>query len=187
MDFDKISDEELALHMQRNDGKGIEALVERYQGALLRYTRRLLGDPELAEDAVQNTFISAYSNINSYDPRRPFSPWIYRIAHNKAISEIRAHKTLGTIEEARDIPDPKDATIMAGELDQESLRRVLERHLGSLPLKYREPLLLRFFEERTYEEISDILRIPKSTVGVRIKRALERLKIKVDNNIKEFL
>lgn len=187
MNLNKFSDEELALYMQRNGGKGIEALIERYQAPLLRYTARLLGDAELAEDAVQNTLISAYSNINSYNPKRAFSPWIYRIAHNKALSEMRAHKLLGAIDEAREIPDPKDASTMSAELDQRSLRRILEKHLDSLPLKYREPLLLRFFEERTYEEISDILLIPQSTVGVRIKRALERLKIKVDNNLKEYL
>lgn len=187
MDFDKISDEQLALYMQENNGAGIEVLIGRYQEPLLRYTRRLLGDTEMAEDAVQNTFISAYSNINSYKAGRPFSPWIYRIAHNKAINEIRTHNPIAGIEEALKIADPISADTISGHIDQKTLREVLDNHLDKLPIKYREPLVLRYFEERTYEDISDILRIPKSTVGVRIKRALDRLKLKVDENLKEFL
>jgi RNA polymerase sigma-70 factor (ECF subfamily) len=187
MKFDKISDEALALHIQENSGEGIEELIERYQEPLLRYAQRLINDPEASEDAIQNTFVSAYQNINSYNPRRPFSSWIYRIAHNKAINEVRNSKPKVSLEEATEIPDPEDAETLAGKLDDKALRKLLEKHLESLPVKYREPLILRYFEEQSYDEISDILRIPKNTVGVRIRRGLEKLKIKVDINAKEYL
>lgn len=187
MNFDKLSDEALALHIQKNNGVGIEELIERYQKPLLRYALRLTSDDDLAEDAVQNTFISAYQNINSYDARRLFSPWIYRIAHNKTINEVRSRKPQTSLDEALEIADPKSAITMNEKLDGKALKAVLEQLVGRLDLKFREPLILRYFEEKSYEGISDILKIPKNTVGVRIKRGLEKLKIKIDDKYKDYL
>lgn len=187
MNFDKLSDEVLASHIQENSGQGIEELIERYQKPLLRYALRLIGDEDLAEDAVQNTFISAYQNINSYDSRRPFSPWIYRIAHNKAINEIRSLKPHTSLDEALEIPDSKSGESISKNLEQETLKKKLEKFINILSIKYKEPLILRYFEDRTYEEISDILKIPKNTVGVRIKRGLGKLRINIDDKYKEYL
>lgn len=186
MKFDQLSDEQLACYLQDNNGEGVEELITRYEKPLLRYARRLIGDEDAAEDAIQNTFISAYQNINSYDPKRKFSPWIYRIAHNKAINEARSKKPQVGLEEISELPDHHTGDI-SEKLDLASLRNRLNQSIGILPNKYKEVIILRFFEEKTYEEVSEILKIPVSTVGVRIKRGLERLKYDKNINLEDLL
>lgn len=185
MDLKKLSDEELALFMQNHNGDGIEEVINRYQPKLLRYIIRLISDEEMAEDVLQNTFISAYQNINSYNSSRPFSPWIYRISHNKAINELRNQKGKISLEMVAEVADPKSLEIN-DQLDKKRLREYLERSLDKLSLRYREVLILRFFEEKSYEEISEILKLPVGTVGVRIKRGLEKLKLKVDIKLEDY-
>lgn len=187
MDLSKLSDEKLALFMQQNNGQGVEVVIDRYQQKLLRYVTGLVKDSDKAEDIAQETFISVYKNINSFDVRRKFSSWIYRIAHNKAISEIRKQNFLG-LEAAFNVPGVEnlDQTITK-ELDKAKTKSLIITHVNGLSLKYREPIQLRYMEEKSYEEISDILRIPKSTVGVRIKRGLEKLKVLLNINPEEYL
>jgi len=187
MNFDSLSDEELALYMQQNNGQGIEILMERYEKPLLRYAKRLILDPDCAEDAIQNTFIATYQNINSYDTKRPFSPWIYRIAHNKTINEIRSHKPQIKLDEINVIPDSKTQIDINTEIDIKKLRHKLTSKIDLLPIKYKEVIVLRYFEDKNYDEISDILKIPKNTVGVRIKRGLDKLKIFIDIKYKDYL
>ena len=103
MDKKKTSDEELVLYIQRHAGAGFEEVIDRYQDKLLRYVATLCRDRDRTQDVVQETFISAYQNINSFNTNRKFSSWIYRIAHNKAINEWRKNKnqiSLSTITEA---------------------------------------------------------------------------------------
>lgn len=179
MKLNELSDEELALYMQNHNGEGIEEVINRYQAPLFRYILRLARDEELAEDILQNTFISVYQNINSFDSRRKFSSWIYRISHNKAINEIRSYKNKISLEEVSEVVESQSIDINE-ELDKKRLREYLEKTIKSLPLNYQEVLILRFFEDKSYEEISEILRLPINTVGVRIKRGLEKLRLKVN-------
>jgi RNA polymerase sigma-70 factor (ECF subfamily) len=187
MNLSKKSDEELALFMQQNNGQGIEVVIDRYQGKLLRYVTGITKDPDKSEDVVQETFISVFKNINSFDIARKFSSWIYRIAHNKAISEIRKHSFLG-LEAAFNVPGVEnlDQTITK-ELDKEKTKKLILAQVNFLPLKYRETIQLRYLEEKSYEEISDILRISINTVGVRIKRGLEKLKKSLNINPEDYL
>lgn len=187
MDLLHMTDEQVVEQIQNNNGSGIDQIIDRYQQKLLRYVTGIIKDPDKAEDIVQETFISVYKNINSFDLRRKFSSWIYRIAHNKAISEIRKQSFLG-LESAFNVPGVEnlDQTITK-ELDRAKTKDLIIGSVNDLSLKYREPIQLRFMEEKSYEEISDILRIPKSTVGVRIKRGLEKLKILLNINPEEYL
>jgi len=187
MNLSKLSDEKLALFMQQNNGQGIEVVIDRYQAKLLRYVTGITKDPDKAEDVVQETFISVFKNINSFEVSRKFSSWIYRIAHNKAISEIRKHSFLG-LEAAFNVAGVEnlDQTITK-ELDKSKTKELILSRVNNLPLKYREPIQLRYLEEKSYEEVSDILRIPVSTVGVRIKRGLEKLKRSLNINPEDYL
>lgn len=187
MDIRKLSDEKLVLFVQRNSGEGFDEVIDRYQKKLFGYVIRILKDEDQAEDVVQETFIAAYRNINGFDTKRKFSSWIYRIAHNKAINEIRKNRKNVSLEDAPEIADNEGKEKIEAELDKGQVRELLERHIDVLPLKYKEIIILRFFEDKSYEEISDILKIPISTAGVRIKRGLERLKTNVDINIEDYL
>lgn len=188
MNLAKVSDEKLALFMQENAGAGFEEVMDRYQNKLNRYVGGLVRDENQAEDIVQETFIAVYKNINSFDVNKKFSSWIYRIAHNKAINEIRKSRIFIGLDKAKEVVDENhDSQKIEKEIDKADARKLIEKSLNKLSIKYREVIILRFFEDRSYEEISDILRIPKNTVGVRIKRGLEELKRRLNINVEDYL
>lgn len=188
MELLKLSDENLALNLQKNQTDALEVLIDRYQSKLERYVNNILRDEDQADDAIQETFLAVYKNINSFDPRQKFSSWIYRIAHNKAINEIRKRSFFVGLEEAKEFSDQKnDSEQFKKQIDLKKGTKLVEEELGKMPLKYREVIYLRFFEDQSYEEISEILKIPKSTVGVRISRGVSKLKDKLNINIEDWL
>ncbi len=171
------TDEELAELTQAGNTEAFGLLVERYEDKLLRYGKKFLFDYDHIKDAVQEVLVKAYSNIQSFDPSKPFSPWIYRIAHNCFINIIKKTKR-----EPYVLFDADVIFSLAGEeetaarAEREEKRREVERCLSKLTPKYREILVLFYFAEKDYREISDILNIPVSTVGVRLKRGREEIK-----------
>lgn len=188
MDLTKLTDEGLAGYIQENSGQGFEYIIDRYERALLRYAKRLTGDMHLSEDIVQEVFLSVYQNINSFDITRKFSSWIYRITHNKSINVLKKKSLVLSLGD-KDIVDRKDIlSEFEKKLDLKKTKESLEKAINVLPIKYREVIILRYFEDKSYEEISDICHCPVSTVGVRIKRALKILKDKIQiKNIKDYL
>lgn len=179
------TDEEIIKLIQKGDADKFGLIVERYEDKLKRYARRFLYNAEDGEDLVQDIFIKAYTNLNSFDATRKFSPWIYRIAHNEFVSFLRKRR----LDEFPFFdPDTLFPHPVAQEksdklvLDDEQ-KELVESSLKSLPAKYRELVILYYFEDFDYKSISDILKIPVSTVGVRLKRAKDKLKnILTDNN-----
>jgi RNA polymerase sigma-70 factor (ECF subfamily) len=178
-------DEQLATEVQRGDIEAFGELVARYEAKLLRYGRRFLSNREDIADLVQNTFLKAFENIKSYDAERPFSPWIYRIAHNEFVG------SLGSVRHALELlvdwdvylnhptaPEKADRDA----LDRE-LRAGMETCLGKLDAKYREPLILFYDQELSYKSIAEILHIPVATVGVRISRARVALRAMCQTNL----
>lgn len=162
------------------DRNTFAAIVERYEVPLMRYIRRIGADHEAAKDILQESFIKTYINLNDYDTALSFSAWIYRIAHNEAVNHFRKQSTRPiTVQKEEDlslfdkIPDELDLEI---ESDEKTRRTVVQRALQELEEHYREVLVLRFFEEKSYDEISDILQIPTGTVASYISRAKLKLK-----------
>jgi RNA polymerase sigma-70 factor (ECF subfamily) len=137
----------------------------------------LLRDDDAAADVIQNSFIKAFINLRGFNVKKKFSSWIYRIVHNEAINEIKKHKreiSLDSNEWLKDIgSDDKTAE---EDIDKERAKTLLKENLQKIPLKYSEPLELYYIEERSYEEISDILKMPTGTVGTRISRGKKALK-----------
>ncbi len=166
------TDEEIAKAVQGGNIEAFGLLVARYEAKMTRYARKFLFDGEDVRDIVQEVFIKAYVNIKSLDTSRRFSPWIYRIAHNEFINAIKKKgrdkstpfdfDLLFPHPVARETAD-RDATV-------NELRRMLDQCLDQLDAKYREPLVLYYFEEMEYGEIAEILKIPISTVGIRLRR-----------------
>lgn len=172
------TDEQLASAVQRGDTERFGELVSRYEAKLLRYGRRFLSESADIEDIVQDAFLRAYENIQSYDPGQPFSPWMYRIAHNAFVNRLRkasrspiALPDFDTLlaHSAYEDPAPR-------ERDQEDMKRLVEEGLQSLSPKYREALILYYLEELPYKEIAEVLQVPVGTVGIRLARAREALK-----------
>ncbi len=167
-----ISDQSLAIQLQSKDLSALATLIDRYQAPLLRYVR-YLGAENDDEDIVQDTFIKMYQNIQSYRPANKFSSWIYRIAHNTAISALRSSKFTIPWEEYLDSfikADPVD------NIDQNLQKDKVKKCLSQIPLHYREPLALYYLEEKSYSEIMDILHIPMGTVSARINRAKQKMR-----------
>ncbi len=179
------TDEEVVQHVRDGELELFAVLVERYEQKMLRYARRFLIDVEDAKDLVQEVFIKAYMNLKSFDASRSFSPWLYRIAHNSFINAIKkkkSEKIVSLFEFDTLLPHPASRERTEDATERHEIREQLERCLRELAVKYREPLVLYYFEELEYGEIADILRIPISTVGVRLSRGKAMLKKVVEKN-----
>ena len=157
-------------------------IIVRYQAKLLRYIRRIsgLGDEDI-EDLLQEVFIKAYQNLRDYDPKQSFSSWIYRIAHNHVISNFRKLKARPEVSHSTD--DEAIAPALAVDLgiedgvDQQLRRSTILQALQKLESRYREVIILRYFEDKSYEEISEILQKPIGTIGTLINRAHKQCKV----------
>lgn len=172
------TDEEIAARVQSGDTESFALLVERYEVKMLRYARRFIFGFEDAEDLVQEVFLKAYVNIQGFNTRRRFSPWLYRIAHNEFLNAIKKRRRapLPFFDPDTIFPHPVSSDRADKNFKEQELRAVLEECLQDLDPKYREPLVLYFFEELDYQQISDIMELPISTVGVRLKRGKDMLR-----------
>jgi len=166
--FDQLSDEQLVEIVRNKDKQLYAEIIRRFEKKLLRYANYLVGDEALATDAVQEAFIKAYVNLHSFNLKLKFSSWLYRIVHNQAINLAHKNKQHLSTETALEIASDIN-------LEDELIKKELQEHLHEciekMPLLYKEPLVLFFLEEKSYQEISDILRLPTGSVGTRINRA----------------
>jgi len=190
---DQMDDHSL-LEATRTGDEAAEAafneLVRRYRNQITNYVYRMLEDYDRAVDLAQETFIRVFKNADRYQATYSFSTYIYRIAHNLAISEIRQRKRrrwipLPTFFSDKDseeveveLPDKRQRPADDAMIDDER-RKAVSRAIASLPEKYRAPLVLCDIEEKSYEEISEILALPTGTVKSRINRARNLLKEKL--------
>lgn len=172
-----VSDEMLAERVQQGDADAFGTLMERYEAKLKRYGTKFLSNPEDVGDLVQDAFVRAYQNIQSFDASMRFSPWMYRIAHNEFVSALRKRSRSPVLSvdfdalvshPAYDDPAPR-------EREQKDMRRMIDAGLEKISSKYREVLVLFYLEELSYKEIADVLQVPVSTVGIRLKRGKDAL------------
>lgn len=175
---DRETDEAAAVRVQNGDAEAFSVLLERYEKKISRYARKFLSHPDDVKDIVQDVFVKAYVNIKSFDAARRFSPWIYRIAHNEFINALKKKKTekIAFIDFDLLLPHPVAPETADADVDRQDLRRLLDRGIEKMPAKYREPLVLYYFEDMNYREIADIIHLPISTVGVRLQRGKALLK-----------
>jgi len=178
MNDDIANDEELAKKTQQGEIKCFGLLVERYQKKIKRYAKRFLFNYEDAEDLTQEIFLKTYENIQSFDAKRKFSTWLYRIAHNHFINAIKkkGKEPLPLFDFDVFLPRLNKKETLEKEIIAKETNGKLDTLLSRLDPKYREPLILYFYENLSYKEIADILRIPQSTVGVRLKRAKQNMR-----------
>lgn len=181
-----ISDEAVAMQVQTGDTDAFGVLIERFEKKLKRYARKFLNYQEDIDDLVQDVFIKAYTNINSFDVTQSFSPWIYRIAHNTFVNQLRKKQHLSFSFFDMDTLFPQLAAIETADSHAiaTELKKQLEESLETLDVKYRAPMVLYFYEDLSYKEISEVLRIPVTTVGVRINRGKEMLRTEYNFNTK---
>ncbi len=172
------TDEEIAAQVQRGDTEPFRELAERYETKITRYARRFLSHNQDIEDLVQDVFIKAYENIQSFNTKMKFSPWLYRIAHNEFVNALRKKSRLPLYSFDFDtlLPHPLAKETADDKANEREIKNTLDKWLNKLSPKYREPLVLYYFEELGYQEIAEVLHIPVSTVGVRLNRGKNILK-----------
>jgi RNA polymerase sigma-70 factor (ECF subfamily) len=150
-------------------------IMERYQKKLLAYILRISGfSREDAEDTLQEVFVKIYVNLNSFDDNLKFSSWVYRITHNEVINNYRKKKSRPQC--VMDLDDEFLNNLASdfktdGLTDGNFLKDNVAKTMEKLESKYREVLILRFWEDKDYKEISDILKKPMGTVATLISRA----------------
>ncbi|HNP79277.1 MAG TPA: sigma-70 family RNA polymerase sigma factor [Candidatus Pacearchaeota archaeon] len=150
--------------------------MKRYEKKLSHYLHKFISDQDEIEDVLQVVFIKTYKNLYGFDQNKKFSSWIYRIAHNEAVNYLKKKKASKICLDDVEYKLVDEKVDLNSGIDNNFLKKDIEKILGSLKLKYREPLILFFFEGKSYEEISDILRIPKNTVGTLILRGKKLIK-----------
>src|SRR4051795_10383757 len=154
---------------QAGDAEALEQLFRRHWPAAHRAAYLVVRDAAAAEDIAQEAFLAAVRALDRFDRRRPFGPWLHRIAVNRAIDWARAAK-LRAEAEARDVPAPERA-----ETDERMLPA-----LASLDPEQRAVIVLRYLLEYTPGEIAELLDLPRGTVNSRLRRGLDKLKERLE-------
>ena len=155
----------------------VEQIVRRYQRPVIRLIARIVGDPTLAEDLAQETFVKAFRSLAAFDPARRLSSWLFRIAHNTAIDATRRARVPvvpldaagpGAAAEpmAAAAPDP---------VEQRTLGTALAAALRRVRPEYRAAVTLRYEEDLSFEAIGQILGIPTATARSHVHRARKEL------------
>jgi RNA polymerase sigma-70 factor, ECF subfamily len=172
----RVSDTEAVLDVLSGKTETYKVIVERYQQSLFRYTMMYVHDYDAAQDILQEAFIKMYRYLRTYDTARPFGAWAKRITHREVLNYVKKANRLERKDDSwfADIPDNKP---LPEELLTEKMNKeVLYKAIDSLPMKYREVILLYYFDDNDYESIAEILRLPVSTVSTRLMRAKARVK-----------
>lgn len=176
------TDQEL-VRLAKDNPDYFGVIMSRYSDPLSRYIRRMsyFNDEDI-EDLLQEIFVKIYRNLNDYDQSLKFSSWIYRIAHNHIIDQFRkaSSKLKTTSLENNDLVNFLKSTVnIEKEIINRDCLEKIKALIMELPVKYREVLILRFLEEKDYDEIMDILQKPKGTVATLINRGRSLLKEKI--------
>jgi RNA polymerase sigma-70 factor, ECF subfamily len=172
-----MSDEEIVKLVQKGSIEEYGMIVSRYEKPLFRYIRRMInqGDEEV-QDLAQEVFIRAYENIRGFSIEKKFSSWIYRIAHNICVDYFKRKRVRDEVLESDDETfGSNDQLIEELEIEKEEKKRVIEV-VEKLEIKYREVIWLYYFEEKSYEEMADILRTTTSNIGVLLSRGKDKLR-----------
>ena len=163
------------------DHHAFSRLFHQYKDMVYRVVYRLLGNSEEAGDAVQQTFIELHKSLPGYEGKAKFSTWLYRIAVNVSIQHFRKHRTHHRDQDYFIDPEtmaaaPSDATSM----ERKELRKKIEEALASIHIRKRTVVVLHDIENRTMEEISEIINVPVGTIKSRLFYGRDELKKKLE-------
>ncbi len=180
-----VEETKLIEQSQLGNIESFEKLIIRYQDQAYRTAYRILGNPEDAKDATQESFIKIYRSLKGFKLQSNFSTWMYRIIHNTCLDMIRKRKRRQEIpieikehqnKDDYKIPleDPKDGPEAL--LDYHQLKEQVESEILKLPVEYRGVIILRDIEGLSYQEIAEALEISEGTVKSRLNRGRTQLR-----------
>lgn len=178
----QLSDEQLLALYRGGDKSAFTRLVKRYEGELYSFLVRFLGKPSLAEDVFQEAFLQVYLSADGFDISRRFRPWLYTIAANKARDLLRSRSRRPSVQltayddEQNDgnIWDQflRDETTPVDILEARQQKELVGKAVGNMNEHLREILILAYFNQMSYKEMAEILRIPLGTVKSRLHGAV---------------
>lgn len=159
-------------------------IINKYEYKITKYINRLGNlSSEDVEDLIQDIFLKIYKNLNNFNPELKFSSWIYRIAHNETVNKFKKNHSVNLdfddidffINKMSDCIDCHKENI-ENDLDNKALKIKINEIFNKMDIRYKEILMLKFIEEKDYNEISDIIKKPINTVGTLISRAKKQFK-----------
>lgn len=175
-DYGSTSDAELVGLAMRPDARAFRELISRYGQLVYNHSYRMTQNAEQSEEITQDVFMKVYRNLDKFDVRRPFRPWLMRIAANTSISMLRKNRNVVSITELEesgfDVADNEDTSLNVElKMSAEELLVLMQQ----LDARYRQALILRYCEDLPYEDIAAIMDVPLNTVRTWLKRGKERL------------
>lgn len=181
----------LARMALKGDQRAFEELVDLYQNKLYHMAYRMLGGRQEAEDAVQETFLRVFRNLDRYDENMKFSTWIYRITTNLCIDKLRKRKPTYSLDaEAGDHEGldgysmlPSDERTPESEAVLSETQQIIRNAIEHLPAKYKSVMVLRYLEDLSLQEIGDVLGMPVTTIKTRVHRGREFLRKRLERQL----
>jgi RNA polymerase sigma-70 factor (ECF subfamily) len=178
-----LEDDVLVKKAKAGDEKAYKKLVDKYERALYFHILKMVKNREQVEDLVQEAFVKAFDNLNTYSTNYAFSTWLYRIATNNTIDYLRKKKLktlsidkpMKTRDGEMEMQLPDESAKTDRGIIKKQRKKIVQHAIDDLPEKYRKVIELRHMEEKSYKEISDILDKPLGTVKAHIFRARELL------------
>jgi RNA polymerase sigma-70 factor (ECF subfamily) len=183
-----LPDPAVVVHARNGSEAAYRELLTRYERPVFSLIFRMVRDREMAEDLSQETFIKVLNNLDRYSPEFKFSSWLFKIANNLTIDHLRRRRVdTISIEGSPDAVTAESAkatsiAVVSGsespleELESRELGTAIERAIGQLRPEYRACIMLRHVEDKSYEEIAEIVKLPLGTVKTYIHRARHELR-----------
>jgi RNA polymerase sigma-70 factor, ECF subfamily len=193
LDYSSLTDQQVVQLAKDGRERAFRELIGRYQRPVFSLIYRLVRDRERAEDLAQDTFVKVLNAIDRYNPEFKFSSWIFKIAHNTALDQLRRKEpetlSLDGSPHARTAAEAEASTITPESHDENPEQFTLNRELGSeielalgtLRAEYRTAILLCHVEGRPYDEIAEIMAVPLGTVKTYIHRGRRELMQKLEH------
>jgi len=178
----------LAKLARNGDRRAFAELVELYKDKIYHLAYRMLGNRQEAEDIVQETFMRLYSNLHRYDDTQKFSTWIFRIGTNLCIDRLRKRKLTYSLDAEVTDGEGNDYYAMMSSDEHTPEKQVIvsetQRHIrkviDDMPEKYKSIIVLRYLQDLSLQEISDVLDLPITTIKTRLHRGREYLRKKLE-------
>ncbi|WP_130615108.1 RNA polymerase sigma factor SigW [Cohnella abietis] len=175
----------------RGDQRSFAEIVEMYKDKLYHLAYRMTGNRQEAEDVVQEAFLRVYKNLDRYDENQKFSTWIYRITTNLCIDRLRKRKAIYSLDaESSDHEGldgyamlPSDDRTPETEMLQSETQKIIHEAIATLPVKYKSVMILRYLQDLSLQEISEVLELPVTTVKTRVHRGREFLRKKLEHKL----
>lgn len=183
---DMSSDEQIVERALGGDGEAFGEIVRRWERKIFALAYGILGSPEDARDATQETFFAAYRNLQGFRGEARVSSWLHRIAVNQCITRRRRARVRGETGIEDEITAAGEGLLATSDqaspdssAERGEITEAVRKAVASLPPELREVVLLKEFEDLTFQEIADALQLPLSTVKSRLYTALKQLRMRL--------